>query len=192
MITKYLANQRYKIADSLINKLLNIQKGYIWDGAILDIGCGKDMDFLNKVMFADKYGIDPEFDKTDWYWNGFGRTEYTKGKVPEVLYEFQHNCFDVITMLAVIEHLETLDIPTVLKHIYRIMKPNGLFILTTPSIRATFVLKLLKFDTGHIKLYNKLELIHLLGEVGFQQMNYGTFELGMNQYCVARKRGNKK
>lgn len=50
---------------------------------------------------------------------------------------------DAVTSLAVVEHLD--DSAVHVSEVYRILRPGGVTILTTPSTRANSVLELLAF-----------------------------------------------
>ena len=76
---------------------------------------------------------------------------------------FKDNIFDIVTMLAVLGHLEYPFF--IIKEIGRILKPRGKLILTIPSKNAKPVLELLAFElkiidkneiTDHKKYYNYL------------------------------------
>lgn len=94
---------------------------------ILDIGCGtgKNLETLSK--FGQTFGIDNSkeaitFCKKRHLINVYLRkSDNTK---------FPPNFFDVILMLDVLEHVK--EKPT-LKEIHRVLKPNGVLILTVPA-----------------------------------------------------------
>ena len=102
------------------------------------------------------------------------------------------------TSLAVIEHL---DQPTVhVSEMFRILRPGGTAVMTTPSVRSKRVLELLAFrlhviDAAEIRdhkhYYTERELRTLLVGAGFaeESISYRSFSLGMNQLVVAKKVG---
>lgn len=102
---------------------------------------------------------------------------------------------DVVIALAVIEHL---DKPrTFLREIRRILKPNGLVLLTTPSNRAKWCLERLaavkaisREEIGdHKRYYTQRSLQEELLAGGFPLTGVAVrpFELGMNLFATARK-----
>lgn len=84
-----------------INKVLPIIKKYP-NSKLLDIGCGFNYKFLLEIepYISEGYGIDFKVPELK---NGKIKTKQIKieKKLP-----FTDNMFDIITMLAVLEHLE--------------------------------------------------------------------------------------
>lgn len=94
---------------------------------ILDIGCGtgKNMEELQK--FGDVCGLDssPEALK---FCGKRGLRNLKKGSAEKT--NLKSNSFDIITLLDVLEHT---DDNLTLKEVKRILKPNGIIILTVPA-----------------------------------------------------------
>ena len=95
-------------------------------------------------------------------------------------FPFQDNFFDVVLFCEVIEHLAN-DPVTALLHIKRVLKPNGILILTTPNVcRMENIIKLIVggniYDPysrhgiygRHNREYTRDELFLLLKHVGFE------------------------
>jgi SAM-dependent methyltransferase len=102
------------------------------------------------------------------------------------------------TSLAVLEHLERPALHV--SEMHRILRPGGVAIMTTPSVRSKRLLELLAFrlhviDADEIRdhkhYYTKQELHTLLVRAGFAEdaITYRSFALGMNQLVVAAKEG---
>jgi len=100
--------------------------------------------------------------------------------VEEEKFPFPDQEFDVILFCEIIEHL-LMDPVAVLKEIKRVMKPNGVLILTTPNVsRLENVAKMISgvniYDPysgygaygRHNREYNKHELYLLLEYLGFE------------------------
>ena len=101
----------------------------------MDIGCG-DGNFtmlMAKSLGAKEiYGVDISEKGVE-----MARKKGVKAfkiDVDEENLPFNDNYFDVVTALEVIEHL--FDPDHFLEEVYRVLKPNGIFILSTPNLAA--------------------------------------------------------
>jgi len=182
-----LAKKRSAKANSLI-------KDFHRKGRILDIGCGSYPYFLMTVDFKEKYGVDPVLDMSKIK-NGkiiLKKLDVTEQKLP-----FADNNFDVITMLAVFEHIDGKKIIGVLREIRRTLKKGGVFVLTTPSPWADGLLHLMAKMSliskeeihEHKHNHQKSKVINILRDAGFKKgdVKSGFFEIYMNMWFVALK-----
>jgi len=92
---------------------------------------------------------------------------------------FKNNRFDCVSATEIIEHLY--DVNMFLKEVYRVLKPNGQFILTTPNIaslgaRLSLLMgvapwmietELTSQTSGHIRYYTFSSLHKLLSKYKF-------------------------
>ena len=157
---------------------------------LLDVGCGWDARFLRSVepYIEDGVGIDFKAPKIK---EGKIRTErlMLTDSLP-----FQDASFDIVTMLAVLEHL---DHPEALLHeIWRVLAPEGHLVLTVPSKLSRPVLEFLAFRMGllsrveiadHKAYFDKRSLKRLLAQIGFKDTMHHYFQAGMNNFCVAKR-----
>lgn len=187
MLENILSKQRIKIADRLIPLEHR-------NGRILDIGCGEVPGFLLKTRFREKHGIDRLFKDNIAYKDiSIKNAEITK----ETLMFFNDGYFDVITMLAVFEHLEPDALPMIIKEIQRILRPGGIFIMTTPAPWVEMILHCLaklrmvspEMIKEHKGLYSIEDILTILGRAGFlkSSIKFGHFELYMNNWVMAAK-----
>lgn len=185
LLENYLAKKRAKKADSLI--LDNQRKG-----RILDIGCGSYPYFLAKTNFKEKFGIDPSVGNV-----GNEKIILKKIKVDESKLSFDKDYFDVVTMLAVIEHIEFEKLPAVLEEINRVLKKRGILIITTPAHWTETLLHLMgkvglisaEEINEHKYNYQRLGIEGILERSGFEKKNTrsGFFELYANMWFSAIK-----
>ena len=56
---------------------------------------------------------------------------------------FEDNYFDAVSMLAVFEHIEPDCLVDIHRDIYRILKPGGVYVMTTPAFWTDGILRFL-------------------------------------------------
>lgn len=186
-LENFLATRRAKKVDSLI---LPGQR----QGRILDIGCGAVPYFLLQTRFKEKFGIDP---CTSALPEGSAITIHSLKIREDTVLPYERDFFDAVTMLGVLEHFSVDEAGSLFKQIFRILKPRGRFILTTPHSGAAWLLKLLAaarlISPKEIKdlkaSYPLTTLAALLGAAGFDDKKIfrGHFEGGVNTWVYGEK-----
>jgi ubiquinone/menaquinone biosynthesis C-methylase UbiE len=187
----FLAKQRHNIAHK---KIESAQK----NGRILDIGCGNYPAFLLGANFSEKYGLDKITQNIDD--EILIKQKITlincnleeSGKIP-----FENGYFDAVTMLAVFEHIIPENLVRIHKEIYRVLKPGGIYIMTTPAFWTDYLLRTLaKLHLisdieikDHKGYYNHSKISNILQAAGFSKegLRFGYFELFMNNWATAVK-----
>ncbi len=191
LLEGFLAKQRAKAANRLIPAAAR-------SGRVLDVGCGSHPYFLLNTAFAERYGIDKMVGRSGPAGAAPpGVTLIQHDLEQDATLPFDDESFEVVTMLAVFEHIEPDVLRRLLREIRRVLKPGGSYILTTPAGWTDGLLKLLarlglvsaeEIDE-HKDAYTHRKIGALLGEAGFDpaSMKFGTFELFMNLWATARK-----
>jgi SAM-dependent methyltransferase len=187
----YLAKKRCKMA---ARHLREVRHRY----RILDIGCGAYPLFLTQIDFVEKYGVDQGVSKhlqESAMRQGIALKAMDLQK--ETVLPWESNSFDAVSMLAVFEHIEPANLPFLLAEIYRVLKPQGRYIITTPAPWAARVLQFLaKLKVispveiaDHRGAYNHKALKTYLADAGFEgdKMKFGYFELFLNLWACADK-----
>jgi len=160
-------NFTYRILISVINKY--VKKPSL---RILDIGCGAGtLSFYLANKGHNVLGIDIS-SKAIKECNaskkalGLKNTDFQRVDFPD---RIPNGKFDVIIFTEVIEHLE--DDKKALQSIYKLLKPNGLMILSTPSDTAPLhklgLTKKFDQEVGHLRRYSLIELESLIKKSGF-------------------------
>lgn len=186
MLENFLARIRAKKADELIDEKYR-------KGRLLDIGCGSYPYFLLSINFKEKFGIDKNSIK---YING--RVNIKKYKIRrDKKLPYNSNFFDIITLLAIIEHIDGEQAKKLLRETYRTLKPGGKIILTTPRDKANVILMLMsklflvspEEINEHKQLYNSKILRAQLEYAGFKKdaIKIKTFEFGLNLIAIVEK-----
>jgi len=187
----FLAKQRYRLVKKKIVSANNA-------GRLLDIGCGSYPLFLKLIDFKERYGLDKNIDSSaiekmrkDQIFLENYQIEETD-KLP-----FESNFFDVVTMLAVFEHIRPQELVRIHREIRRILKAGGLYIMTTPAFWTDGLLKFLAkvrlisalSISEHKDSYNYKKISSVLLDAGFEKnkLRFGFFELMMNSWTTAIK-----
>lgn len=183
ILEHFLSKKRAQKANYLISKKYRT-------GRVLDVGCGSYPYFLTKTEFKYKYGIDPSLSSVD-----IDGIKLIKSNTSQKSIPFGNEFFDVVTMLAVFEHIDQEKIPFVLNEIYRTLKTNGTFVITTPSPWSDKLLhQMSKFNLiseeeihDHKSHHSKKTIIDMIKNTGFKNIKSGYFELGFNMWFKAEK-----
>src|SRR3989344_6824261 len=112
LLGSYLAGRRASMA----NKLIPDSHRH---GRILDIGCGTSPYFLSHTHFKEKFGIDTVIKQNERGQDvALKHFDVEEGKpLP-----FEGENFEVVTMLAVFEHIKPQYLPKLLNEAYRVLK----------------------------------------------------------------------
>lgn len=131
ILDKFLRKYRIRMVKPTIEKYNNCK--------LLDIGCGWEAKLLKSIEIYIDYGVGIDFKppklKTE-------KLETIKSVLEKEL-PFENESFDVVTMLAVLEHLSYPE--DILKEIRRVLKKDGRLIITVPSKIAKPILEFLAY-----------------------------------------------
>ena len=191
LLEGFLAKQRKNRADRLIPNSYR-------KGRILDIGCGSFPLFLTTINFKEKMGLEKLVHKKECALDGNDSIKIINADLeqnPSI--PLPDNSFDVITMLAVIEHIDISKIILLLTDLKRILKKDGILVITTPAKWTDKLLELM----AHLRLvspeeihehkdcFSHVMLRKLLEEARFERKkcHFGYFEFFMNLWVVAVK-----
>jgi 2-polyprenyl-3-methyl-5-hydroxy-6-metoxy-1,4-benzoquinol methylase len=164
------------------------------DCRLLDIGCGWEARLLRELepYIASGWGIDFKAPTL-----ATAKLRTSTARIDDRL-PFPDESFDVITMLAVLEHLERPA--AIVKEIERLLRPGGTLLLSVPSRYAKPVLEFLAFRLGivnpdeirdHKAYFNREDLFRLFSgcdALRIEQHRY--FQWRFNNYLVCRKLQN--
>lgn len=179
-IDRKIAKIRYRAIKKYIPKA----------GVVADIGCGQEAAFLKycSAQIQKGYGFDLRIHNCRT-----GNLTLLNNRHSSKL-EIKSGCCDTVFMIAVLEHLDQPEI--LIKEARRILKPGGMFVITTPTKMAKPVLECMAFQLHlinaeeileHKYYYKPKEIVCLLKRCGFSKCRYQKFLFGMNSLAVAEK-----
>jgi SAM-dependent methyltransferase len=189
LLEPLLADLRAQRANKLIPASLRT-------GRILDVGCGSYPYFLAYTSFAEKFAIDqiPLLQQTA---ARLQIQSFTLDLEIEPHLPFADKFFEVVTLLAVVEHLHPADMAILFKEINRVLKPGGQVILTTPAAWSNGLLKFMARVNlvsaeeihEHAYAYTLPLLGWYFGQAGFEmkKTHFGYFEFIFNLWATAEK-----
>lgn len=149
------------VSDNPIHQRL--LKAYIaaqpWiSGKLLEIGCGEGRGVETLLPFAASYlGLDKIQEVIDELKVKFPKADFQQAVIPPFK-EIADNSFDTVVSFQVIEHISNDRL--FLEEIYRVLKPGGKAVISTPNINHT-----LSRNPWHEREYTPKQLIDLCTSV---------------------------
>lgn len=137
---------------------------------ILDLGCGTGKNLEHFQQFGAVFGVDGAKEALQ-FCRQRGLTQVKLADLEKKL-PFADNSFDVITLLDVLEHIKE---PMVLQEVQRILKPNGLFIVTVPAF--PWLWSAWDEVLHHKRRYTRSRLVDVISGAGFKP-EYSSYVYG--------------
>jgi len=146
------------VLDNIVQKIkINVVKSLIQPGRTLDIGCG---DRTYTKHMPNPVGID------------INKSFEGKESIPDYWMDvrelgFANETFDNVCLLDTFEHIPEVDI--VVKQSWRVLKPNGVLVITDPNDSVLFWVRLLALrfrdafrgNPDHVHKFDKDRLVDL-------------------------------
>lgn len=133
----------------------------------LDIGCGSGYG-VRTLSLSTRYVIGVDIWKDVVYW---AKRKYDRSlKVDFVMalayaYHLKNNSFDLITAFQLIEHIDSSYVMQFLNEVKRVLKDDGVFMLSTPNKKLRLLPLQKPRNPDHKKEYDTKELRELLENV---------------------------
>lgn len=118
---------------------------------VLEVGCGNGyyLSLLSRLKIADKlFGVDIDKRALADAKNFINNKHVKLTLAPAEKLPFKDNAFDRVVMSEVIEHV--MDERTALNEVYRVLKPGGIFLLTTCNIEYPFLWDPVNWTLQHL------------------------------------------
>lgn len=146
-----------------------IQKLIPPESRLLDLGCGYHGELLHALMSTIRHGLGIDLTTKQ---SSTKKIKLLSAPVDSVL-PAKSTSFDIVTSLAVIEHLDHPEV--MLSEAHRVLRPGGKLILTTPSLYGKPILDFLAWlglisrteIHDHKRYYLRSSLSHALSGAGF-------------------------
>jgi 2-polyprenyl-3-methyl-5-hydroxy-6-metoxy-1,4-benzoquinol methylase len=160
--------------DRQARPILDLARPYWQQGRLLDVGCaaGFFLKAAERSGWTEVLGVEIMQDAVDFARERLG-LHVLQGTLEQA--NFGSDFFDVVTMLETIEHL--LDPRSAVSEAYRILRPGGALILTTPNLgslaRRLFGVQWSVLGPGeHLYYFRAATLTHMLQEAGFRHIKF--------------------
>ncbi len=173
------------VSDNPIHQRL--LKAYIaaqpWiSGNLLEVGCGEGRGVDTLLPHSDDYlGIDKIGEVIENLQEKYPGVKFLQAVIPPFS-SLEDNSFDTVVSFQVIEHIQNDKL--FLEEIYRVLKPGGRAIISTPNINHT-----LSRNPWHIREYTPSQLTELCDQIFDQVESLG---IGGNQKVWDYHEANRK
>lgn len=183
LLDKFIARYRLMFAAKYIER----------NDVILDFGCGVQHYLLSSAKNKFKIGYGLDYDVDDYQKENIILIKHRyQGALP-----FNENFFDKIFMLAVLEHVEKTQVQALFFEFYRVLKPCGHVIMTSPTPQARIVLEFLAFKlkiisigeiADHKHYYSTNEICDLAAVSNLKVIEAKLFQFGLNSLYIMKRR----
>lgn len=153
-------------------------------GKHLDVGCGPGTFIGNFQKFTSGIGIDLSFSQIEYARNKYKDQKNISFEVSrDGVMPFGDAIFDQASMIEVIEHLDVQNSNQLLKDIFRVLKPGGQIVVTTPNYGSLWpILEIIvnktskvSYEEQHIQKLKRKQLKQILESAGFTNVNVKSF-----------------
>jgi SAM-dependent methyltransferase len=152
------------------------------EGDVLEVGCGEGRGIEEIIPLSDSYiGVDKIGEVIVNLKAKYPAGDFRQAVIPPFL-DFKNNSFDTIVSFQVIEHIR--DDKLFLQEIYRMLKPGGKAVISTPNINHT-----LSRNPWHEREYTPRELLDLASGIFDKVEAKG---IGGNDKVLAYHEANRK
>lgn len=151
---------------------------------LVDIGCGPGT-FLGSlgIITSEAVGIDSTESQLTYAQTHYGGEYVNFIHAPKPPYPLDSESIDVVTMIELIEHLDHNAINELLAEVWRLLRPGGEMLLTTPNYASLWpflelivnVQSKVSYKHQHITQFNRRKLLEALTKAGFEVQTITAF-----------------
>jgi SAM-dependent methyltransferase len=143
------------------NRILEIEIGRLHlpkHSTILDVGCGNGLFFSVLARWGDVWGIETDIDLLSN--DNLFRDRITSYPIEDAFYD--NNCFDLITVLDVLEHVK--EDQVFISRVVQLLNSEGYIVLTVPAF--SYLWDDHDRINDHFRRYNRNDIKHLFTNHG--------------------------
>lgn len=174
----------YRHGEDILNRL-SMYKDIRELDDILDFGCGPGflIDHLLKSLHGTKarcYGVDFSKASIEMVEQKFkGRSNFESSQwIRQLPLEYKDGSMDLIISIEVVEHLDNQQLTDMLKEVYRLLRPNGHILVTTPHKEDLSKAKMYCPECNqtfhqwqHIRTWTIQKIVGEMESAGFETIN---------------------
>ena len=142
----------------------------------LDVGCGPGSFISTLPDDIDSMGVDVTSVQVEYARRKYGRRGKRFSVAAPGILPFPQESFDIVTLLELVEHVSAPEAEALLGEVFRVLRPRGKIVLTTPNYASLWpLLEILVNRFGgvayvdqHITKYVGSSLRRLITQAGFQ------------------------
>ena len=141
------------------------------NAAILDIGCGYGplLYELKRAGYTKASGVDTSPEQVRVA-HELGLDSVREGDVAGTLAATPDASLDAVAAIDVIEHFTKDEVLTLLDHVYRVLKPGGVFLVHVPNGEAIFAGKIFFGDFTHQVAFTRKSIAQVARACGFSSV----------------------
>jgi 2-polyprenyl-3-methyl-5-hydroxy-6-metoxy-1,4-benzoquinol methylase len=141
------------------------------DSSILDLGCGYGaiLYFAHEAGYNNIWGIDGSSQQIAAA-RKLGIEDVEEGKLVDTLANLEDSSQDCIITFDVIEHFTREELIPLVDEIFRVLKPNGRWIIHTPNGESPFSARMRYWDLTHELAFTRTSLAQLLLSSNFKSV----------------------
>lgn len=165
-------------------KFARIRERMQQPGRHLDIGCGPGT-FIGTLPDAgDSVGVDISQVQLRYAQREYAAPNRRFVVIAPGSLPFADASFDCVTLVELIEHLTPAAAQATLEEAYRVLRPGGRVLVSTPNYRGLWpvIEGLLNrfgkvdYSDQHINKFNRKKLLKLMQQCGFRQIRVGAYQ----------------
>jgi SAM-dependent methyltransferase len=149
----------------------------------LDVGCGPGSFISTLPDDVDSTGVDVTNVQVEYARNKYGRRGKRFTVIAPGVLPFHGDSFDIVTLLELVEHISAREAEVLLGEVFRVLRPRGKIVLTTPNYASLWpLLEILvnrfggvAYGDQHITKYVGASLRRLIAQAGFREVSVETW-----------------